>query len=679
MGCNHSREGERLYSIPIESYTEPKGETPVYRNPNWTGKLLDHFHERWQDVRNLQQMYLRIFETYGDLKMTGTRTFKADGTFDGYRYRTYNETFEISKKVGSAIFNLDLAPIYQEQGVDYRFVALYAKNREEWIQVDIACSLYGITSLPLYDTLGEEALKFVFDQTEVQTVFCAGDKVEKLLKGVETKRFASLKNIIAFDNFKEELKAKAKELNIRLWHYADFLPHGEKFVEFPKVHDMTMYTFCYTSGTTDLPKAAMISHGNVVAEVAACEELPFLNLNVMGPGDRSFSFLPLAHVLERMFINVAFSRGMVVGFFTGDITKLKDEIADFQPTMLTAVPRVLNRFYDAIKEQLEKIPADSMKKSLVEKAIKTKLENLKKDGTVTHALYDALVFNKMKAALGGKVRFIFTGGAPLAPDVHDFLRIAFCCPINQGYGLTETISAIFLQRSDDPQSGHVGGPFSACELKLVDIPDMNYRSTDKGPHGELMPRGEICIRGPLVFKGYFKAPQLTAEAIDQDGWFHTGDVGQIQPDGALKIIDRKKHIFKLAQGEYVAPEKIENIYLRSKYIAEIFVHGDSFQTYLIGVAVPNKEIVMNLAAELGINGTFEEICQNKQIVDAVLKDITKIGEAAKLYGFEQVKKLYLEPKSFVLLDLCTPSFKLKRAPAREYYKQVIQGLYSTPL
>jgi len=679
MGCNQSNDIYSLYSIPIESYNEPKGETPIYRNPTWTGKLLEGFQRRWQEVKNLQQMYLKVFEAYGNRKMTGTRTFKADGSFDCYRYKTYNENFEISKKVGSAVFNLDLAPIYQEQGVDYRFIALYAKNREEWMQVDIACSLYGITSLPLYDTLGEEALKFVFDQTEVQTVFCAGDKVEKLLKGVETKRFASLKNIVAFDNFKEELKAKAQELNVRVITYPDLLVQGEKFVEFPKVHEMTMYTFCYTSGTTDLPKAVMISHGNVIAEIATCEELPDFNLDVIGPGDRAFSYLPLAHVLERMLINIEFSRGAVVGFFTGDISKLKDELADFQPTMLTAVPRVLNRFYDAIKAQLEQIPADSMKKRLVDKAIQTKLKNLKKDGTLTHKLYDALVFNKMKAAIGGKMKYIFTGGAPLSPDVHDFLRIAFCCPINQGYGLTETIAAIFIQRSTDPQSGHVGGPFAACEFKLVDIPDMNYRATDKGPNGELMPRGEICIRGSLVFKGYFKDPKQTSEAIDQDGWFHTGDVGQIQPDGALKIIDRKKHIFKLAQGEYVAPEKIENIYLRSKYIAEIFVYGDSFQTYLVGIAVPNKDNLLKLAEELGIKGTYEEICQNKQIVDAVLKDITTIGQGAKLYGFEQVKKLHIEPTSFILLGLCTPSFKLKRAPARDYYKQIITGLYSTPL
>jgi long-chain acyl-CoA synthetase len=675
MGCAQSDNHDKLYSIPIENYTEPKGETPIYRNPSWTEALLTGFRFRWEDVRNLQQLYLRAFEEFADDNMTGTRINNLDGTSGGYSYKTYGQTLEICRKVGSAIFNLDLAPIYKEGGIDYRFVALYAKNREEWIQTDIACALYGITSLPMYDTLGEEAIKFVFDQTDVVTVFCAGDKVEKLLSGVEGKRYHSLQNIIAFDEPKEESRIKAKELGVRLLHFPELLAQGEKFVDYPEVHDMTMYTFCYTSGTTDLPKAAMISHGNVVAEVAATEEVEGFSLNEFGRGDRSFSFLPLAHVLERMFVNVAFARGFCVGFFTGDINRLKDEIAEFQPTLLTAVPRVLNRFHDAIKDQIEKIP-QGMKRKLVDDAIKTKMQNLKTDGRLTHGMYDLLVFNKMKAAIGGKVKAIFTGGAPISPDVHDFLRIAFCCAINQGYGLTETISAIFLQRPHDPNSGHVGGPFGSCELKLVDVPDMNYRSTDKGPNDEPVPRGEICIRGPNVFKGYFKAPKLTSEAIDKDGWFHTGDVGQIQPDGALKIIDRKKHIFKLAQGEYVAPEKIENIYLRSKYITEIFVHGDSFQIYLLGIAVPNKDNLLKLANELGISGQYEEICTKKEVIDAVLKDLNNIGEGAKLYGFEQVKKLHLEPVSFITADLCTPSMKLKRAVAKEYYKPIIQQFYS---
>ena len=170
--------------------------------------------------------------------------------------------------------------------------------------------------------------------------------------------------------------------------------------------------------------------------------------------------------------------------------------------------------------------------------------------------------------------------------------------------------------------------------------------------------------------------EKTNESIDKDGWLHTGDVGLILPNGALKIIDRKKNLFKLAQGEYLAPEKIENIYLTSKYVGEVFVHGDSFQTFCIAIVVPDKKKILELSEQLGIKGEYEGLCKEQKIIDKVHEDMNKIGKASGLHGFELAKKIYLEPTSFVLLDLATPTLKLKRPPARKHFEEIINKLYA---
>jgi len=287
---------------------------------------------------------------------------------------------------------------------------------------------------------------------------------------------------------------------------------------------------------------------------------------------------------------------------------------------------------------------------------------------------------KTKQAVGGRVRYMLTGSAPISPQVLDFLKVAICCPIFEGYGSTESTAASFLTNVNDGESGHVGGPLSCLEFKVTDVPEMKYTALDKGIDGELLPRGEICMRGYSIFKGYYKDPEKTAEAIDSDGWLHTGDIGQINQNGSLKIIDRKKNIFKLAIGEYIASEKIENIYLRCKYVAEIFIYGDSLQHYLVGFIVPHKKEIEELATTLGVTGSFEELCKNKQIVDKVLEEMNKIGKnEGKLFSFELAKKIILEPSPFATKDLMTPSFKLKRHEAKIVYKKDIDYLYSQPL
>lgn len=216
--------------------------------------------------------------------------------------------------------------------------------------------------------------------------------------------------------------------------------------------------------------------------------------------------------------------------------------------------------------------------------------------------------------------------------------------------------------------GHVGVPLACNHVKLEDVPDMNYFSVNN--------EGEICIKGTNVFKGYLKDPEKTEEALDKDGWLHTGDIGRWLPNGTLKIIDRKKNIFKLAQGEYIAPEKIENIYIRSRAVLQIFVHGESLRSSLVAVVVPDPEALPSFAAKIGVKGSFEELCQNQVVKEAILEDLLKIGKESGLKSFEQVKSIFLHTEQFSIENgLLTPTLKAKRAELSKYFQSQINSLY----
>ena len=256
------------------------------------------------------------------------------------------------------------------------------------------------------------------------------------------------------------------------------------------------------------------------------------------------------------------------------------------------MPRLYNRIYSKLRAGLE--AATGCKRWLATRAVDAKIANYNATGVVTHGCWDALIFKKMSALLGGQVRYMVTGSAPIDKAVIDFLKICFSCPIVEGYGLTESAAGSCIMDVEDSVTGHVGGPIEAVKFRLKDLPEMNYTSSDK-PY----PRGEICMLGPCIFKGYYKRQDKTDEAFDAEGWFLTGDVGMVYPNGSIKIIDRSKNIFKLSQGEYIAPEKIEQIMGLSQWIAQVFLYGDSFQNACVSIVVPEESEVKRWATANG--------------------------------------------------------------------------------
>jgi len=290
-------------------------------------------------------------------------------------------------------------------------------------------------------------------------------------------------------------------------------------------------------------------------------------------------------------------------------------------------------------------------------------------------IWDSLIFNGInEVVFGGRVTTIVSGSAPLSSKVQEFLRICFGCRCVEGYGATETTSGCCMQSDLDIRSGSVGPPIACVEIKLVDIPHMGYTSdiSINNP----FPRGEVCVRGGCVSPGYFKNKEKTDEVFDKDGWYHTGDIGQINKNGTLTIIDRAKNIFKLSQGEYVAPEFLEAIYLRSTFVAQCFIYGDSLQPFLVAVVVPDEETVKAWAKGNSIQGTFKELCDNPDLKEIILKDMTRVGKEAKLNGFEFIKSIHLEHTLWSLENgILTPTMKLKRHECKVKYLQNINDLY----
>ncbi|KAK9530069.1 hypothetical protein VZT92_011602 [Zoarces viviparus] len=620
-----------------------------------------------EDNNNLMSYYYDDATTLYEVFQRGLRV-SGNGPCLGYRkpgmpyqWLKYQQVSDRAAHLGSGLLHQGLKPNSDT------FIGIFAQNRPEWIIGELACYTYSMVVVPLYDTLGPEALVFIIDQAEISTVLCDNQrKAETLLQNRETGQTPVLKTIVVMDPFDSELVERGTKCGVDVVLMQDVEALGQSNLEQPippKPEDLSIV--CFTSGTTGNPKGAMLTHENVVSNAAGVIRT-FEASVTPSTQDVSISFLPLAHMFERVVQTVIYGVGAKVGFFQGDIRLLPDDMKTLQPTIFPVVPRLLNRVYDKVQSGAK----SSFKKWLLNFAVARKFAEVKEGVIRKDSIWDKLIFHKVQESLGGRVRVMVTGAAPISPSVLNFLRATLGCQIFEAYGQTECTAGCTFTMPGDSASGHVGVPLPCNVVKLVDVEDMNYFASN----GE----GEVCIQGRNVFKGYLKDPKKTAETLDVDGWLHTGDIGKWLPNGVLKIIDRKKNIFKLAQGEYIAPEKIENVYIRSGPVAQVFVHGDSLQSCLIAIVVPDSEVLPALAKSLGCQGSIEELCKNKEMKKSILSDMTKLGKEAGLKSFEQVKDVYLHPEQFTIENgLLTPTLKAKRAELKTLFQPQIDTLYAS--
>lgn len=466
------------------------------------------------------------------------------------------------------------------------------------------------------------------------------------------------------------------EKDVKIISFSDLEKLGESF---PRAHNIPgpddIWTINYTSGTTGNPKGALLPHSCVPAAALASG-----SSSGVGYEDVIISSLPLAHCYQRSIDNSALYGGAAIGYFHGDMLALVEDMQMLQPTILASVPRILSRFAAAIRSST--IHAPGVAGAISRTAFAAKKAKIEAGGDNTHALWDRVWCRKIKKIFGGRLRLISSGSAPISSDDYMFLNCALGCNVVNGYGLTETNASGCVALQGDCSLGHCGPPMPLAQYKLRSVPSMDYTVDDK-PYA----RGELLIKGPMVFKGYLKDPIKTAEALTDDGWFSTGDIFRVDDQGRFGMIDRVKNFFKLAQGEYVAPEKIENALLASGIAASIFVHGNSEESHLVAIAGVNPQefcpwaskIIGQPIPETDVSA-IQAACQNKDVKDAYLAICEKNSTKARLAGFEKIKRVYLSLEPFSIEnDLLTPTMKVKRSQAAKFYKKEIDAMYADKL
>jgi long-chain acyl-CoA synthetase len=670
LRSSHFKSVPRIQGIPIAGTAKPGIATAIYRNhAKQHPQPLDA--APWQHVNTMHDNFFRSVQRFGARECLGTRS---GASKDGpYVWQSYDEVAERAKCFGSGLLRLCEGHL-PRQG----FVGLYAINRAEWTMCQIGLHCYSLVSVPLYDTLGVDAVEFIANQTEMTAMVCSAATLGRVLELIGEGKLPALRCVVSMDPVSPEQRCAASSgaaAAANVLYSLDEVealgrrPSVARAVEPPLAGDMAV--LCYSSGTTGQPKGCILTHLSLLAMLA--------NLNVLMPGmlsesDVHCSYLPSAHVFELCVQVTVLGYGGAIGFFGGDILRLIDDVQTLRPTLFPSVPRLFNRLYDQVMTSMAS--GSALKRRLFALAYEQKRRLLTETGAVAHPLWDALVFAKVAAALGGRVRWMVTGSAPIAPAVLEFLRIGFSCHVVEGYGLSESAASGTVTLLGDVRAdGTVGPPSPISEVRLVSVPELSY-SVDDTPY----PRGEVCLRGPSTFAGYYRMPQKTAEVFDDDGFFHTGDIGVLLPNGTFRIIDRVKSIFKLAQGEYLSPGKLENVAQQSNFVAQAFVFGDSLQTCVVLIAVPDEPFVLEWARahRRPHADDFAWLCANDTLLrDELLADVVRVSrEEAKLHGFEIVKGAHLCPEPFSVDNgLITPTFKLKRKPCELRFRADIDRLY----
>ncbi|KAJ7541084.1 hypothetical protein O6H91_10G045400 [Diphasiastrum complanatum] len=584
-----------------------------------------------------------------------------DGKAGKYIWKTYQQVYDEVLHIGSAIRASGVEPNGR--------CGILGANCPEWMLTLQACNGQTIYCVPLYDTLGDNAVEFIIKQAEVSIAFVQETKLSVILKSLSNCSHI-LKTIVSFGGINDAQMQDAHSKGVKTYPWNEFVELGRRNpIQLTPPIAGDICTIMYTSGTSGEPKGVLLTNEALTTLVAGLDA----QFNqVVDEESVYFSFLPLAHAFDRIVEEWFIHKGASIGYWQGNVKVLMDDVGELKPTFFAGVPRILDRIYSGIKQKQDN--AGKLQKTLFDIAYKHKLSWMQKGYKQDEAspFFDMLVFSKVKQNLGGRLKVILAGAAPLAKHVEEFLSVTTCATVVQGYGLTETCAGTFIAVPDRySMQGTIGIPMPNVDVRLESIPEMNYNALSSTP------RGELCIRGKTLFTGYHKREDLTKEALT-DGWLHTGDVGEWQPDGALKIIDRKKNIFKLSQGEYVAVENLENIYGLSSYVNMIWVYGNSYESVLVAVVVPNKEAIHSWAQENGEEGDFAELCERAKLKEYILSELTATGKRSKLKGFEFIKAVHLEPKSFdIERDLLTPTFKKKRQQLFKYYKGHIDSLYQS--
>ncbi|CAN4096489.1 unnamed protein product [Withania somnifera] len=630
----------------------------------------------WEGAKTVAALFEKSCRKHSSKRCLGTRklvsrdfiTAKDGRRFEKlhlgeYHWGSYGQTFDRACNFASGLVNLG-------HNVETR-AAIFSETRAEWIIAFQGCFRQNITVVTIYASLGDDALIHSLNETQASTLICDAKTIT---------------NVVYFEDDETALDSSIST-NIGRWRVTSF-SEVEKLGKSNPIQPILpikkdIAVIMYTSGSTGMPKGVMITHGNIVATAAAVMSV----IPKLGSSDVYLAYLPLAHVFELAAETVMLTAGASIGY--GSALTLTDtsnkimkgtqgDASALKPTLMAAVPAILDRVKDGVIKKVEEKGGSA--KKLFSIAFKRRLAAIEGNWFgawgLEKILWEVIIFKKIRSVLGGDIRFMLCGGAPLSGDTQRFINICMGAPIGQGYGLTETFAGAAFSESDDPSVGRVGPPLPCCYIKLVSWEEGGYTISDKP-----MPRGEVVVGGNSVTAGYFNNGDKTNEVykVDERGvrWFYTGDIGRFHPDGCLEIIDRKKDIVKLQHGEYISLGKVEAALSSSNYVDNIMVYADPFHNYCVALVVPSQKVLEKWAQENGIeHRAFSDLCDKVEAVNEVQQSFSKVAKAARLDKFEVPAKIKLIPEPWTPESgLVTAAFKLKREPLKVKFKDELLKLY----
>ncbi len=579
-----------------------------------------------------------------DRLMSNFQREDALGGKQGDEWYTYStkEYVENSNLVARAMYELGLNPGDK--------VATITANCPEWNFFDMGLAMAGIIHVPIYPTISDEEYNYILNHAEVKLII-AGDKKLSERLSVFMHEIEAVKDIYSFDNvagFKNideliEIGRKASAATVdRVEQIKNNICPNE------------IVTLIYTSGTTGNPKGVMLTHTNLVSNFKAHSDVHSLGIE-----HRALSFLPLCHVYERS-MNYHFQYNGMGVYYVSNLSQIVNAIREVQPHMFNCVPRLLERIYDGFLTKGKDLKG--IKRKIYFYAINLtkhfqfnkKYNPIKK---IQFAIADKLVYSKWREALGGNVKLIVSGGAALQPKIAQVMSAAKLM-VMEGYGLTETspVIAVNNPKTKKMMIGTVGPILPGIEIKIADD-------------------GEILTRGPHVMKGYYKAPELTKEVIDEDGWFHTGDVGILINNAYLKITDRKKEIFKMSGGKYIAPQMIENKLKESFFIEQVMVIGEN-EKFASAIISPNYDFLHDWSSQRKIKYyNNAELIEHPEVIACINQEVRETNKT--LGQHEEIKRvrLVVDTWSSQTGEL-SPTLKLRRKYVAEKYKNIIYEIYN---
>ena len=631
---------------------------------------IDTVDKAWNNSTRIHQkkLCLGTRKVHGeeDEKQSSGKVFKKLNLGD-YEWLSYSEAHKISTSFGSGLIKLG-----QQSKMP---ISIYAETKQEWLLSALGAFSQNIVVSTLYTNLGEEAVCHGINETEVSLVITSHALLPKFKNILNN--CPKVTHVIFIEDPLFKANTEGFKDGVEILSFQSVVKIGEESPappNPPETDDIAI--IMYTSGSTGVPKGVMISHKNLIATITC---IIFARDHV-GKDDRYIAYLPAAHVLELLAECTWLVLGVPIGFSSpntmtdvstaikrgqkGDATLLK-------PTIMCTVPLILDRIYKSMVEGVNKKGAGF--KKFFDFCYNYKLK-WNKLGYTTPIL-NALIFNKIKAILGGKMDFMIVGSAPLAPSTQEFMRTCIEMHLVQGFSMTETTCSGTLQVPGTTDIGVCGGPMAGMEIRLINWEEGNYKITDKP-----RPRGELVLGGNPVTRGYYKNDEKTAEDFFIENgkqFFKSGDIGELLPSGIIRIIDRKKDLVKLQLGEYVSLGKVESQMKTCPLVDNICVYANSNKTHTVALVVPIRENVEKLVKDpSNAETSFEDLCKDEKAVQTVLKKLMEHGKANGLEKFEipTVITLYPEvwgPES----GLVTAAFKLKRKALQTAFQSDIDRMY----